>query len=214
MKHLHDGIRSALHGHHASPTADRAVLTGRHADLYDRVAARWVLRPLYRAAAADIAAAVPQGGSVLDVGTGPGRLLIELARRRPDLQLVGIDPSPDMVAHAHRNARDARLRDRVDVRVAAAESLPFDDGSFDAVASTLSAHHWSDVTAAVAEQARVLRAGGRLWVFDLRRTSAALSAALSPTFPAAQIGRPDGGRLAAALVVRHCAEKAARPSDA
>ena len=50
-----------------------------------------------------------------------------------------------------------------------AESLPFAAGAFDLVLSTLSAHHWADPTAAINEQVRVLRPGGQLRIYDLRR---------------------------------------------
>lgn len=106
---------------------------------------------------------------MLDVGTGPGHLLVEIGRRRPDVRVVGVDPSADMVGHAERRTTEAALRERVDVNVGSAESLPFGEESFDAVVSTLSAHHWADVSAAVREQVRVVRPGGSIWVFDLRR---------------------------------------------
>ena len=51
----------------------------------------------------DISATAPRSGAVLDVGTGPGVLLVELARHRPDLRLTGIDLSADMVERASAN---------------------------------------------------------------------------------------------------------------
>src|SRR5438046_3943914 len=78
---------------------------GRRSRVYD-FAARRLLRRFYRRLADDIAAVAPQGSAVLDVGTGPGVLLVELARRRPDLQLTGIDLSADMVAAATRHLRE------------------------------------------------------------------------------------------------------------
>ena len=187
--------------HHGHP-----VMVGKRARAFDRasgVALRW----LYRKAAGLVVAELPGDGRVLDVGTGPGRLLLQLARRRPDAHLTGIDPSADMVGHADRHVHAARLA-HAEVRVAAAEDLPFDDGSFDAVVSTLSGHHWADAAAAIAEQHRVLRPGGRLWVFDLRAKSAAdLPAALRSSFPPEAITQPALGRLASALLVCHRAVK-------
>ena len=55
--------------------------------------------------------------------------------------------------------------------MAPAEDLSFPDASFDVVVSTLSAHHWADPARAFAAQARVLRPGGQLRVYDLRRHS-------------------------------------------
>jgi ubiquinone/menaquinone biosynthesis C-methylase UbiE len=163
-------------------------MVGRRAAAFDRFSG-WTLRWLYRAVARQVLAGLPEAGKVLDVGTGPGRLLVQLASQRPDARLVGIDPSPDMTAHAARHVDDARVRNRVDTLVAAAEALPFADRSFDAVVSTLSAHHWVDQDAAVAEQVRVLRTGGHLLVVDLRR-SATVADLLSSHFSDAQIKQP------------------------
>lgn len=49
----------------------------------------------------------------------------------------------------------------------AAERLPFRDGAFDIVTSRIAPHHFADLDAFVAGSARVLRAGGALYVFDL-----------------------------------------------
>src|SRR5947199_339830 len=91
------------------------LFEGRSSRFYDLVARR-LLRPVYRRLAADIAGTAPSGAAVLDVGTGPGVLLVELARRRPDLSLTGIDLSADMVGAATRNLRP--FGDRATARVA------------------------------------------------------------------------------------------------
>jgi ubiquinone/menaquinone biosynthesis C-methylase UbiE len=133
---------------------------GRSSRTYDFVARR-VARVMYRRLADDIAAEAPEGAAVLDVGTGPGVLLVELARRRPDLRLTGVDLSPDMIAAAARN-----LGDRAEVRAADVTDLPFEDGSFDLIVSSLSLHHWDHPAQAVPELARVLRPGGRVLIYD------------------------------------------------
>jgi ubiquinone/menaquinone biosynthesis C-methylase UbiE len=139
------------------------LFQGRSSRVYDRVA-RWALRPVYRRIADDIAAVAPRGGHVLDAGTGPGVLLLELATRRPDLRLTGLDLSADMVTAARRNV--ARFGDRVSVEVGDVARLPFADGSFDVIVSSISVHHWDDVPSAVPELARVLRSGGRVYIYD------------------------------------------------
>jgi ubiquinone/menaquinone biosynthesis C-methylase UbiE len=178
---LHPVLRRVFRGH--------TVITGGHAAYYDRVVSRLLLGRLYAAAAQRVTEAAPNAASILDVGTGPGRLLVEIAHRRPDLRLTGVDPSADMVARAQAVARDAGVSGRIDVRAAAAEALPFGDGEFDVVVSTLSAHHWNDLAAGIREQARVLRPGGDLWVLDRRASADSVRAALREAFPQREIER-------------------------
>jgi ubiquinone/menaquinone biosynthesis C-methylase UbiE len=154
--------------HHSGRVHGRnrpAVFHGRSSKVYDFLARR-VLRGVYRRLAADVRDVAPEGGSVLDVGTGPGVLLVELARHRPDLRLTGVDLSPDMVAAAERNL--ATFGDRATARTGDVTDLPFPDGSFDLIVSSLSLHHWDDPAAAVPELARVLRPGGRVHIYDFR----------------------------------------------
>lgn len=142
-----------------------ALFSGRGSRLYDFTARRLVRR-LYRRIADDLVNALPVGADVLDVGTGPGVLLVELANRRKDLQLKGIDLSADMIAAAERNV--AQFADRTSVRTGDVTALPFDDDSFDVVVTSLSSHHWDDPEAAVGELARVLRSGGSFIDYDFR----------------------------------------------
>ncbi|HKD96809.1 MAG TPA: class I SAM-dependent methyltransferase [Micromonosporaceae bacterium] len=148
------------HGQHRNMPK---VFEGRSSRVYD-VMARRVLRRAYRRLAVDIAATAPAGAAVLDVGTGPGVLLVELAKRRPDLRLTGVDLSADMITAAKRNLD--KFGDRANAQIGDVTDLPFADGSFDLVVSSLSLHHWDHPEAAVPELARVLRPGGRVCVYD------------------------------------------------
>ncbi len=136
---------------------------GHGSGFYDFVAKR-IFRGTYRRLAKDFAATVAQGAHVLDAGTGPGILLVELARLRPDLRLTGVDLSADMAGAAAKNL--ARYGDRATVRVADVASLPFPDASFDAIVSSLSLHHWEHPEQGARELARVLRPDGRICVYD------------------------------------------------
>jgi SAM-dependent methyltransferase len=79
------------------------------------------------------------GVTVLDVATGGGHVARRL--REAGATVVTVDPAPGMKADT----------------TAPAEDLPFADGSFDAVACRLAAHHFADVLAAVREMARVAK---------------------------------------------------------
>jgi ubiquinone/menaquinone biosynthesis C-methylase UbiE len=144
----------------------RNAFTGGRALRYNTTAAggmRW----LYRGLAQDIVGALPHGARVLDVGTGPGVLLAELARSRPDVELVGVDLSPDMAALAAWHLAPYGHRARALVGDVAA--LPLSGRSVDIVVSSLSMHHWADLDSAVTELARVLRPGGAVRIYDVWR---------------------------------------------
>lgn len=108
-------------------------------------------------------------GTVLDVGTGPGQLAVQMARQQPGVQVIGVDISADMITLARQNALRERLdEERVRFAVSTETSLPVPDESIDMVVSTLSMHHWRDVAAMMHELARVVRPGGQIALYDMQ----------------------------------------------
>jgi demethylmenaquinone methyltransferase/2-methoxy-6-polyprenyl-1,4-benzoquinol methylase/phosphoethanolamine N-methyltransferase len=85
-------------------------------------------------------AQIMPGERVLDVGCGTGDLTL-LAQERAGStgQVCGLDPSPEMIEVARGKA--VRQRAAVDFRVGVIERLPYPDGSFDVVLSSLMMHH-------------------------------------------------------------------------
>jgi ubiquinone/menaquinone biosynthesis C-methylase UbiE len=128
-----------------------------------------VLGSLFRRIAADVAVAAKDGARVLEVGCGPGRLSIRLARQH-GLDVTGLDLDPAMIERASANAdrRGNGEERQPSFLVGDVASLAFPDGSFDLVVSTLSMHHWADPTAGLAEVGRVLRPDARALVWDFR----------------------------------------------
>ena len=155
-------LHRRLHKNHQH---NAGTIEGHSTRRYDLMA-RFVMRRVYLRIARDLALAAPHGGAVLDVGAGPGVLLVELGRLRPDLSLTGVDLSADMVAIAAKNLHGA-----ADVRVADAADLPFEDDGFDLIVSTFSLHHWSDPQTAGDELRRVLKPSGSIYVYDFTTSS-------------------------------------------
>ena len=94
------------------------------------------------------------GDNVLDVGCGPGALTAELVARLGTASVSAVDPSEPFVA-----ATRAR-HPGIDVQLAAAEELPYDDGVFDAALAQLVVHLMTDPAAGLREMVRVTRTGG------------------------------------------------------
>ena len=106
-------------------------------------------------------------GSILDIGTGPGWLLIKLHQKSPKLQLIGLDSSPSMLAKAQKNIANSGLSHIIEVKEGNVNNIPFPDNSFNTVVSTGSIHHWKDLTAGLNEVYRVLKNGGYALMYDL-----------------------------------------------
>ena len=100
------------------------------------------------------AAGVRGGMRVLDVGCGPGALAIELSARVGEGNVAAIDPAVEFSA-----ACRARLPG-ADVREGVAESLPWDDGTFDAALCSLVVAWMSDAEQGIREMTRVTKPGG------------------------------------------------------
>ena len=132
---------------------------------YDALVAS-ILEGFYARVAGEVAAAHP-GGKVLEVGSGPGRLAVRLAREAPSMTLTGVDISEAMVERAARRAAGAGLSERVRFEVGDVGALTLPDGEFDGVVSTLSLHHWPNPVKGLAEIHRVLKPGGEARIYDL-----------------------------------------------
>lgn len=107
--------------------------------------------------------AFPQA-SVLDMGCGAGHASFAAAHQVK--QVVAYDLSAQMLDVVAQAAKEKGL-DNIATRQGYAESLPFEDGSFDVVISRYSAHHWHDVGRALREVNRVLKPGGVVIVMDV-----------------------------------------------
>jgi SAM-dependent methyltransferase len=114
---------------------------------------------------------VQAGQRALDVGCGPGALTTELVGRLGADAVAAADPSEPFVQAARSR------HPGVEVALAGAEDLPFDDGAFDAALAQLVVSFMSDPIAGLVEMRRVTRGGGVVaaCVWDLAGGNAPLS---------------------------------------
>jgi ubiquinone/menaquinone biosynthesis C-methylase UbiE len=146
---------------------------------YDKFMGRYSVRlaPVF----ADFAG-IEAGQRVLDVGAGTGALAAELARR--GVHIAAAEPAPSFVA-----ALRSRLPP-VDVRQAAAEDLPWPDGSFDAALAQLVVTFMRDAPAGLVEMRRVVRPGGVVAVCMWDRDGMEMLAAVNRTQRALDPSQP------------------------
>jgi ArsR family transcriptional regulator len=146
----------------AAREKNAAEYFARHASEWDRL--RALLAPAAAVEAALVDVLGEPLGSVLDIGTGTGRIA-ELLEPHSD-HVTGVDKSPEML----RLAR-ARLQDLPGDRVALVQgdfaALPFPPASFDTVVFHQVLHYAQEPAYALAEAARVCRPGGRIAIVDL-----------------------------------------------
>jgi ubiquinone/menaquinone biosynthesis C-methylase UbiE len=103
---------------------------------------------------------------VLEIGCGTGNLTIRAKNAQPGAEVVGSDPDPLALKRAQRKVKQLN---GIRFEQGYAQRLPYDDGEFDRVLSSMMLHHLdSDAKpAAAAEIFRVLRPGGRLHLVDM-----------------------------------------------
>ncbi|WP_373035421.1 class I SAM-dependent methyltransferase [Sulfurimonas sp.] len=95
--------------------------------------------------------------SVLDIGAGTG-VMSEFAHRcNSKFRYVAVDPAEGMLKY---------MPEYVQTHLASAESLPFEDESFDVMLMGESLHHFKDPKVAIKEVVRVLKKDGKLFIYD------------------------------------------------
>jgi 2-polyprenyl-3-methyl-5-hydroxy-6-metoxy-1,4-benzoquinol methylase len=133
------------------------------------------------------------GKKLLDVGCGDGAMAFELARQ--GATVTALDADPTMIAAARLRAGNEATR--VQLVEGDAESLPFDDATFDVVVAVTVLGFVQDAEHAVKEIARVLKPEGRVVIGDLGRWSLWAAQRRMRGSGASALARsevPDGGR--------------------
>ncbi len=131
-------------------------------------------------------------GTILDIGTGTGRLPVLLATMAPQVICIGVDPNDTLLRDAQQTACKYRCDDRVSFVKTYAQELPFATGSFDMVISVASIHQWDERKKCIIELYRVLKdrgvglilVGRLMWLFDLIKGNLANDRDLNAVFQA------------------------------
>lgn len=134
------------------------------ASAYEK-ATRLVIASYYSRVAEEIVAHLTNG-RILDLGTGPGYLPIEIVKRSSDIHITGVDLSRKLIKMARANAVRSGVSDRLDFQSGNAGRLEFDDASFDLVISTGMLHSLKEPVNVLQEVYRVLKADREAWIYD------------------------------------------------
>lgn len=116
------------------------------------------------------------GHRVLDLATGTADVALEILRREPSARVVGVDPSPGMLEIGREKIAAADPSADAVLQEGSAESLPFEDDSFDGVTIAFGIRNVPNRGRALAEMARVTRPGGRVAILELAEPDGGLLA--------------------------------------
>jgi SAM-dependent methyltransferase len=154
-------------------------------------------------------------GVGLDAACGTGRFAEFLSKRGH--RVIGVDSSPDMLAHARRRVPDGEFH------VAELDRLPLPDQSVDVIVCALALVHVARLDPVLAEFARVLRPGGDLIISDIHHELVTRGSVITARGPAGepgiaatyrhQLGDYLRAALSLGLQVRRCEEPRATRAD-
>ena len=158
--HLHSRFHHVGHRHDYMPAARHDALLPAY-DLLTRV---FGFATVYQTLIGQ--AELTEGHRVLEIGSGTGNLTIRAKRSASGVEAIGIDPDPLALSRAQRKSH-GMTGIRFDRGYA--QKLPYADGEFDRVLSSMMLHHLDSEakTAAAGEVFRVLRPGGSVHVVDI-----------------------------------------------
>ena len=116
-------------------------------------------------------------GDVLEIGCGTGLMF---PHYKKGVRLTGIEPDEDFLRLVEERAKISEAE--ISIRIERGESLPFEDGSFDAVVSSLVLCSVQSVEQSLSEIKRVLRASGQLRLIEHVKSDRAVAGALMHAF--------------------------------
>lgn len=106
-------------------------------------------------------------GRVLDLATGTADLALLIAKRAPQAQVVGSDPSENMLAVGREKVARSAFAGRIQLEAGDAQELPYPDASFDGITIAFGIRNVPDRQRALREMARVCKPGGRVAILEL-----------------------------------------------
>lgn len=107
------------------------------------------------------------GATLCDMAVGTGDIAIPMARRYPDVRIVGVDYSSSMLAKARTKIASAKLEERISLVQSDIRDTPLADSAADVITSAFTLRNLPDRDRALNEFRRILKPGGRLFILEL-----------------------------------------------
>ena len=140
-------------------------IPGGPAHLYDKIVTKY-LEPSYDYVVGEIEGNVSKNLTIVEVGCGAGKLLLEIVSRVKPRDVLGLDISHAMARISRRNLIKNEMYSYVNLIVADAHKMPIREGCFDLVVSTGTLHHIKKPVEFFKECSRVLRKNGEAWIYE------------------------------------------------
>ena len=110
-----------------------------------------------------------EGGKLLEIGPGPAYVSIEIAKRLPKVEIIGLEISDTMIEIAKKNAKEHEVSEKITLKKGDASKMPLEDSEFDFVITSGSLHHWKKPIEVINEISRLLKPGCNALISDLRK---------------------------------------------
>ncbi|HLP88640.1 MAG TPA: methyltransferase domain-containing protein [Nostocaceae cyanobacterium] len=110
-----------------------------------------------------------QNALILDMGTGTARIPIFICEMRPQWQIIATDLAQNMLKIATQNLQQFNLQQQIQLQVADAKNLPYENEQFDLVISNSLVHHLPEPLLFFQELKRVIKPHGGILIRDLFR---------------------------------------------
>ena len=121
-----------------------------------------------------------QPKAILDLATGTADLAIAMAKRNPQAHIIGMDISEKMLEIGKAKVKQQNLESQIELRIGDAASLPFEEGTFDAVTVAFGVRNFENLSKGLAEISRVLKTNGQVCILEF---------SMPETFPVKQLYR-------------------------
>lgn len=108
---------------------------------------------------------IESGMKILDLGTGSGYLSFPIAKKYPNVSMVGLDIVEKALEVNRIKGKDEKITN-LEFKSYDGIQFPFEDGEFDMVISRYALHHFPDIQKSISEVSRVLKTGGYFFVSD------------------------------------------------